>query len=61
MHGVIDGADEMVDAIYWREVMAPVFGETAARSGAIDIAEGLCCVEAEFVGADADDWSVGFV
>lgn len=61
MHGIIDRAYEMVHAIRWREVMAPVFGETASRSCAVDIAEGLGCVEREFVGGYADDGSVVFV
>lgn len=61
MHGIIDRADEMVDTICWREIVAPIFGETASRSCAVDISECLCCVEREFVGGDADDGSVVFM
>lgn len=61
MHGIINRADEMVDAIYWREVMAPVFSETATRSLAVDITESLCCIKGEFVWGDADDWAIFFM
>lgn len=58
---MIDRTDQMIDTIRRGDIVAPILGEATPRSGAIDIAKGLCRIEDQLIGSKAQDGTVLFV
>jgi hypothetical protein len=48
----------MIDPVRRGYVVAPILGEATSRSGAVDIAKRLWCVEGEFIRSNAQDGTV---
>jgi hypothetical protein len=55
---IIDRTDQMIDPVRRGYIVAPILGEATSRSGAVDIAKGLWCIEGEFIGSNAEDGTV---
>lgn len=55
---MIDCTDQMIDTIRWGYIVAPVLGEATTRSGAVNIAKGLCRIEGQLIGSKPQDGTV---
>lgn len=55
---MIDRTDQMIDTIRRGYIVAPVLGKATARSGTVDIAKGLCCIEGQLIGSKSQDGTV---
>jgi hypothetical protein len=55
---MIDCTDQMIDTIHRGYIVAPVLGEATTRSGTVDIAKGLCCIEGQLIGSKTQDGTV---
>lgn len=58
MGRIINRTDQMINPIRWGYILAPIFWEATARSGTVDIAKGLWCVESQLIGSKAQDGTV---
>lgn len=55
---MVDRTDQMIDTIRRGYVVAPILGKATTRSGAVDIAKGLCRIEGQLIGSKTQDGTI---